>query len=185
MYSFFGLYDDPFYKVRLADMCFKVLLLICCTIMSFAILTRIVKQIKHQAEQHQMHQLKNNLRVAIAILFQNIVLLFLTLMEAASGADDYFCSVVAAQTETFCMTSSGIAAILYIFHHYWLEISFQFFVLFNSIVTLFVLTGYRQAMFNPIKLVYKKVRGKGTATITNVQSMNGRSSRIQNLSNQK
>lgn len=128
-------------------------------LMTFAVIRFLVKRLKIQMQSSQRRQLRDSLTVAVALLFQNL----------------YSCLYWVTLTGNFIQIISPNPPIWA--NITWVETDFliQFMIIFNSIVTLFVVGGYRRAIDRMgRKILCMKEKIMNTSSIAKVTTVSMR-----------
>ena len=106
--------------------------------MTVLIVFRIVRQIKKQLDMKQKARLKENFRVTIALCAQSLALTIFTIIEASDAA---------YASTSYIRNFFKYEALNFFLHGKWIvDEMLQTCILFNSIITLFFMSGYRGTM---------------------------------------
>ena len=128
-------------------------------IMSILILLKISKQIKMQANMHQTKRLKETLKVAIAIFIQNLVIIIFMLVLLLSVVFGFFKTLIYSWNISYLSLPESdkpcISRYEYVEITPAVDKALLICILFNSFITLFVMSGYRNAMLDFLRYLYK------------------------------
>uniref|UniRef100_A0A914DK36 Uncharacterized protein n=1 Tax=Acrobeloides nanus TaxID=290746 RepID=A0A914DK36_9BILA len=125
-------------------------------LMSVGMIIRIAIQIKRQIEINQKKRLKEYLMIAVAILLQNIIALFLVVIWMLNIAYHLIYYLIPDQNSQ-TMSINDIFIEIGHLKEFLLQLS----IIFNSVMTLFVMEGYRLAMWTFVKFLMQKLRAYG------------------------